>query len=98
MNEIFDLVVRLVRDFEVVKAHLLSLKKSKIEYFKETWIDSQEVTQTLSMGKRRLQTLRDNGTLPYSRVDGKLYYKVSDIAKLLEKNYTGSKPTRRGTK
>jgi hypothetical protein len=98
MNEIFDLLVRLARDFEIVKAHILSMTKSRIVQFKETWIDSQAVTQTLGIGKRSLQTLRDSGTLPYSRINGKIFYKVTDIATLLEANYTGSKPAKRGTK
>jgi hypothetical protein len=98
MNEIFDLLVRLARDFEIVKAHILSMTKSRIVQFKETWIDSQAVTQTLGIGKRSLQTLRDSGTLPYSRINGKIFYKVTDIATLLEANYTGPKPAKRGTK
>lgn len=98
MNEVVTMLIRLTQDFEVIKAYILGLTKSKIDYFKETWIDSQAVMQALGLGKRSLQTLRDNGTLPYSRINGKFYYKVSDIAKLLDKNYSNSKSAKRGTR
>ena len=53
------------------------------------WIDAQDVMQKLHISVRTLQTLRTNGTLPFSRIGGKLYYRISDILKVLDKNYTG---------
>jgi hypothetical protein len=35
-----------------------------------------------------LQTLRSNGTLPYSRIGNKIYYLRRDIIKILSDNYT----------
>jgi hypothetical protein len=37
-----------------------------------------------------LQTLRDTSALPFSRINGKFYYKVSDIENMLETNYQSS--------
>jgi hypothetical protein len=54
----------------------------------EDWLDSQAVTQALHISKRTLLTLRNNGTLPFSRIGNKLYYKRSDILKILQDNYT----------
>jgi DNA-binding transcriptional MerR regulator len=51
------------------------------------WIDSQDVMQALHISPRTLQTFRTNGTLPYSRIGRKLYYKQSDIQKILEDGY-----------
>ena len=48
----------------------------------EDWIDSQIVMQSLHISPRTLQTLRTNGTLPYSRIGRKLYYKRSDIQRM----------------
>jgi hypothetical protein len=53
------------------------------------WVDAQDVMQKLHISIRTLQTLRTNGTLPFSRIGGKLYYRISDILKVLNKNYTG---------
>jgi hypothetical protein len=54
------------------------------------WLDNQDVMQILHISPRTLQTLRANGTLPFSRIKGKFYYKVSDLAALLESNYTAN--------
>lgn len=98
MTEVLNLLMQLTRDFEVVRAYVFALKKSKLDNFKETWIDGQDVMHTMHISKRTLQTLRDNGTLPYSRINGKFYYKVADIENLLESNYSQSKPTAHGNK
>lgn len=98
MTEVINLLMQLTRDFEVVRAYVFALKKSKLDNFKETWIDGQDVMHTMHISKRTLQTLRDNGTLPYSRINGKFYYKVADIENLLESNYSQSKTTGNGNK
>ena len=98
MTEVLNLLMQLTRDFEVVRAYVFALKKSKLDNFKETWIDGQDVMHTMHISKRTLQTLRDNGTLPYTRINGKFYYKVADIESLLESNYSQSKPTDNGIK
>jgi hypothetical protein len=49
MNEVLTILMQLSQDFEVIRAYILALKKSKMEVFKETWIDGQEVMQTLHM-------------------------------------------------
>ena len=98
MTEVLNLLMQLTRDFEVVRAYVFALKKSKLDNFQETWIDGQDVMHTMHISKRTLQTLRDNGTLPYSRINGKFYYKVADIEKLLESNYSQSKTTGNGNK
>ncbi len=54
----------------------------------EDWLDNQDVMQALHISPRTLQTLRSNGTLPYSRIGNKLYYKRSDILRILQDNYT----------
>jgi len=54
----------------------------------EDWLDSQDVMQALHISKRTLQTLRSNGTLPYSRIGNKIYYLRGDILKILSDNYT----------
>lgn len=97
MNEVLNMLMRLTEDFALIKAYLLALTKSRLDYFNETWVDGQVVMQTLHISKRSLQSLRDSGTLPYSRINGKFYYKLSDIEQLLEKAYTGTKSATDGT-
>ena len=52
------------------------------------WIDGQIVMQMLNISPRTLFTLRASGTLPFSRIRKKIYYKRSDIDKILNDNYT----------
>ena len=52
------------------------------------WIDNQDVMQLLHISSRTLQTLRSNGTLPYSRINNKIYYRRQDIQQILADNYT----------
>jgi len=47
------------------------------------WLDNQEVCQLLNISKRTLQTLRDNGTLAYTQISHKVYYKPEDIQRII---------------
>ena len=56
-----------------------------IQIFKEEkWLDNQEVCLMMNITKRTLQTYKDKGLLPYSRLNRKNYYKRSDVQALLE--------------
>jgi hypothetical protein len=88
MNEIIQSLLQISGDIKEVKAQLQLMKQTRAEKFKESWIDGQDVMLALNISKRTLQTMRDNGTLPYSRINGKFYYKVSDLETLLEDNYS----------
>ena len=87
MTEIIDLLLALSQEIKDLKARIELLRHSRAEVLKDKWIDNQDVLQTLHISKRTLQTFRDNGTLPYSKVKGKFYYKVSDVEQLLQDNY-----------
>jgi len=55
------------------------------------WLDNQDVMQALHISLRTLQTLRSNGTLPFSRIGNKIYYRRQDIIKILSDNYAMNK-------
>ena len=56
-----------------------------IPIFKEEkWLDNQEVCLMMKITKRTLQTYKDKGLLPYSKLNRKNYYKRSDVQALLE--------------
>jgi len=90
MNEIMQALLNLSGDIKELKAQLQQLKKSRAEKFQDEWIDGQDVMLALNISKRTLQTLRDGNVLPFSRINGKFYYKVSDLEELLENNYSGN--------
>lgn len=80
---------------ELLKRKLISLddlSDKEIENlseraFLEDWIDGQEVMQKLRISPRTLQTLRSNGTIPFTRIGHKLYYLKQDIERILRNNY-----------
>lgn len=47
------------------------------------WLDNQDVYQILNISKRTLQTYRDNGTLPYTQINHKMFYKPEDVEKVI---------------
>jgi len=47
------------------------------------WLDNQDVCLLLKISPRTLQTLRDNGTLAYTQISHKTYYKPADVEKIL---------------
>ena len=50
----------------------------------EKWLDNQEVCLMMNITKRTLQTYKDKGLLPHSRLNRKNYYKRSDVQALLK--------------
>ncbi len=55
------------------------------------WLKSPEVRELLGISPGTLQNLRINGTLPYTRVGGVLYYDYQEIMDVLEKNRVHNK-------
>jgi hypothetical protein len=52
----------------------------------EQWLSNTEVCELLKISHRTLQSYRDNGTLPYSKIRRKCYYKASDVEILLNQS------------
>ncbi len=50
------------------------------------WLKSPEVRELLSISPGTLQNLRINGTLPYTKVGGVIYYDYEEILKVMEEN------------
>lgn len=50
------------------------------------WMKSVEVRKLLNISPGTLQTLRVNGTLPFTKIGGTNYYNASDIDTLLSQN------------
>ena len=47
------------------------------------WMDNQDVCRMLNISPRTLQTLRDNGTLAYSQINHKTYYRPEDEERIV---------------
>jgi predicted DNA-binding transcriptional regulator AlpA len=65
---------------EEIKMMLQNLPIKKSEHY----LRSAEVIDRLKVSPSKLYAWRQNGTLPFSKVEGIIYYKESDIDKLME--------------
>lgn len=50
------------------------------------WLRSSEIRKLLKISPGTLQNLRVNGTLPYTKIGGVIYYAYADILQMLEEN------------
>ncbi len=63
---------------------------AKNESKKDTFVDNQEFLLLMKISKRTAQTWRDEGRISFSQVGNKIYYKLSDVEKLLDEYYNKS--------
>jgi hypothetical protein len=52
----------------------------------EKWLDNEAVCKLLTISQRTLQSYRDNGTIPFSQIGHKCYYRVSDVENLISQS------------
>ena len=77
-----------IGDLENFKDEMLNeikqiVKESKGQPGKK-WLKSTEVKKLLGISHGFLQTLRDTGTLPYTKIGGSIYYDYEDIHAMME--------------
>ena len=75
----FEAMLSKFENFATRMEHLCRLYGDK----ESDWLDNQDVCMLLNISPRTLQTLRDNGTLAYSQINHKTYYKPQDVEKAL---------------
>lgn len=51
---------------------------------KEQWLGNEDVCALLQISLRTLQSYRDSGMLPFSLIERKCYYRVSDMQQLID--------------
>ena len=59
-------------------------RKYTLIFKEKKWLDTQEVCLMMNITKRTLQTYKDKNLLPYSKLNRKNYYKLSDVQALLK--------------
>ena len=76
-------------DLMIFKEELLDALKEALQQpqsQQKRWLRSVEVRKMLSISPGTLQNLRINGTLPFSKVGGVIYYPLEGILRVLEEN------------
>lgn len=79
-----------MEDLQEFKRELLQEMKSLFENGasgnNKKWLKSTEVREMLGISPGTLQNLRINGTLPYSKMGGVIYYDHEEIQHILASN------------
>lgn len=52
----------------------------------EAWLDTSEVCAMLNLSKRSVQSMREQGKLPYTKIEGRIYHRAEDIANIMTKS------------
>jgi hypothetical protein len=76
-------------DLDALKTELLVsikclLTENKVPVIAKQWLKSYQVKKLLNISTGTLQNLRSNGTLPFTRIGGLIYYDADEINKMLE--------------
>lgn len=53
----------------------------------KSFMDNEEFLAFMRISKRTAQSWRDEGKISFSQVGNKIYYKISDVDKLLAEHY-----------
>lgn len=67
-----------------IAEHILNKQEAKSIIEDEIWVDSYEVCTFLKISDKTLQRLRVAGTISYSNIRGRYFYKVAEIKRMLE--------------
>ena len=78
-----QLFEELVRKFEYFEHRVMEICNRENDRTLHKWMDNQDVCRILNISPRTLQTLRDNGTLAYSQINHKTYYRPDDVQRIV---------------
>jgi hypothetical protein len=79
-----------LEDLQLFKGELIEefkklLRQNGIQPVKK-WLKSPEVRKLLDISPGTLQNMRINGSLPFTKIGGVMYYDYEDIQKMLQSN------------
>ena len=75
-----QLFEELVHKFEYFEHRVMEICNRENDRTLHKWMDNQDVCRYLNISPRTLQTLRDNGTLPFSQINHKIFYKPCRVS------------------
>jgi ribonuclease D len=74
---------KLLERLDVLQKELSTKQKNP----KEVIYDSADLLKILNISKSTLQRMRDEGLIGFSQIQGKFYYRQSDINEMLDRHY-----------
>ena len=77
-------------DLREFKTELLDdikkLLKTRAETVNKSYLKSADLMKILKVSSGTLQTMRINGTLPYTKIGGIIFYDPDEICKVMKEN------------
>ncbi|WLD23222.1 helix-turn-helix domain-containing protein [Flavobacterium dauae] len=81
MLALLEAVVGIKNELLYIREHFHPLLKGEI------YLSGEQVCEMLHISKRTLQQYRDDGLIPFIKLERKILFRESDIIKVLEDNY-----------
>jgi hypothetical protein len=78
-----ELLVKILEALQDIKKQMDKLDPDKAPAL--DIIDNADFMKKMNITDRTASEWRSKGVLPYSKVEGRIYYRISDIEKLLQK-------------
>lgn len=82
---------KMMQKFEAFKNRTIALCEKRQNKAMNDWLDNQDVCLLLNISPRTLQSYRDTSKISFSQINHKIYYKPSDIEKLLKSDGTNNR-------
>ena len=70
---------RMLSGFEIFAEKVECLCREHEDLGEKEWLDSDDVCRLLCVSPRTLQSMRENGTLAYTKISHKVYYRPEDV-------------------
>ena len=78
-DDLREFKLELLEDFKKLLQSNTSTQTKK-------YLKSNEIMELLQVSPGTLQTLRINGTIPYTKIGGIIYYEAEEIQKVMDEN------------
>ena len=76
----------LMAKINTIAKYVAALQSKAEEEPEDGWVDSFEVCTFLKISSKTLQRLRTAGSITFSRIRGKTFYRISEIERLMQNN------------
>jgi hypothetical protein len=76
----------LTAKINTIAKFVAAIQSKADEQPEDGWVDSYEVCTFLKISSRTLQRLRASHSINYSQIRGKVFYRISEVQRLLQDN------------
>lgn len=90
MSDLLPIISGIRLEMELMNRSLAQMTKTHAQVISEEWITPEQVKAILKISNRTLETLKKNKQLPYSKVNGLVYFRTVDLEHLLKEHYVAS--------